>query len=506
LLASTFLGGSDDDNGNSLILDTSGNVYVTGSTYSSDFPTTSGAYDTFSDGSAAFISKLNGGLTDLLASTFLGGSNSDYGYSMALDTSGNVYVTGYTSSSDFPTTSEAYDTSFNGTGDVFVSKLNGRLTDLLASTFLGGSNSDYGYSMALDTSGNIYVTGCASSLDFPTTSGAYDTSFYGSSLYAVKRYDAFISKMNDGLTDLLASTSLGGSGNYYGNIFYGQDYGRSLALDTSGNVYVMGYTQSTDFPTTSGAYDTSNGGYYDDYDVFITKLNSGLTSLLASTFLGGSNSDYGYSMALDMSGNVYVTGVAYSSDFPTTSGAYDTSSDGSDDVFISKLNSGLTSLLASTYLGESATNCAYSLALDISENVYVTGKTNSPSFPTTSGAYDTSYDLHSSDDFVVFISKLDGNLSGSAFTPTPNASPTSISTPSPSQTCSSDGDVNEDGKLTAGDALLAFKSVLGSTTLTSCQESHADVNGNGKVTAADALCIFKAVLKGESLSESLSCE
>ena len=187
-------------------------------------------------------------------------------------------MTGYTSSTDFPTTSGAYDTSHNGSGftDVFVSKLDGGLTSLLASTYLGGSTSDNGYSLTLDTSGNVYVTGSTNSTDFPTTSGAYDTSHNGCV------YDVFVSKLNSGLTSLLASTYLGGSST---------DYGYSLTLDTSGNVYVTGNTSSADFPTTSGAYDTSlNGG---SYDVFVSKLNGGLTSLLASTYLGGTSDDYG---------------------------------------------------------------------------------------------------------------------------------------------------------------------------------------------------------------------
>ncbi|BBO18391.1 conserved hypothetical protein [Candidatus Brocadia pituitae] len=344
----------------------------------------------------------------LLASTYLGGSGEDYAWSIALDTSGNVYVTGVTYSSDFPATSGAYDTSFSGGGKVFVSKLGGGLTSLLASTFLGGNSDDRGYSLILDTNGNVYVTGLAGP-NFPTTSGAYDTSFDGG-------YDVFVSKLDGGLTNLLASTFLGGSS---------EDWGYSLCLDTSGNVYVTGFTTSTDFPTTDGAYDTSfNGGY----DVFISKLNSGLTNLLASTYLGGYDADIGYALRLDTSGNVYVTGVTYSSDFPATSGAYDTSWNGADaDVFVSKLNSGLTRLLASTFLGGSSFDEGYSLALDTNENIYVTGYTYSTHFPMTNGAYDTNYNGGEID---VFVSKLDGNLSASAATtPTPTPSPSPSPTP-----------------------------------------------------------------------------
>jgi len=413
LLASTYLGGSYWDIGYAITLDTSGNVYVTGDTQSTDFPTTSGAYDTsynaYNDGSGnddVFVSKLDSGLTSLLASTYLGGSGREVGRSLTLDTSGNVYVTGNTASTDFPTTSSAYDTSFNG-GCVFISKLNSGLTSLLASTNLGGSGSDVGMSLTLDTSGHVYVTGYTVSSDFPTTSGAYDTSFNGGGV--------FISKLDGGLTSLPASTFLGGSNG---------DQGYSLTLDTSGNVYVTGVTWSSDFPTTVGAYDTSyNGG---NYDAFVSKLNSGLSSLLASTYLGGSGSDVGWSLTLDSSGNVYVTGGTASTDFPTTSSAYDTSFGGdseSKDAYVSKLDSGLTSLLASTYLGASASEGCFSLALDTSGDVYMTGATYSKNFPTTSGAYDTSFNSRYSYDSDVFVSKLDGNLSASP-TPTPSPSPT----------------------------------------------------------------------------------
>ena len=386
LLASTYLGGSNVDTGNAIAIDASGSVYVTGYTFSLDFPTTSGAYNTaYNGGSDIFISKLNSGLTSLLASTYLGGSIGvlgksaiDIGTSLAIDTSGNVYATGYTRSIDFPTTSGAYNTVYNGDGgDAFISKLNSGLTNLLASTYLGGEDYDYGTSLTVDTNGNVYATG------------------YSGSTISVDRFNVFVAKLNSTLTSLLALVNLGGAG---------FDYGYSIALDASGNVYVAGNTASKDFPTTSGAYDTSHNG---SSDVFISKLDGGLTSLLASTFLGGYSDDgfYNVSVALDTSGNVYVTGDTDSDDFPTTSGAYDTSKDRFDDVFISKLDGGLMSLLASTYLGGSDYDRGHSLTLDTSGNVYVKGYTLYKNFPTTSGAYDTS--LYGAD---AFISKLDSGL------------------------------------------------------------------------------------------------
>ena len=397
LSASTFLGGSSEEgyrpdydfDSFSVILDASGNVYVAGYTFSTDFPTTSGAYDTSYNGYRdVFISKLNNSLSNLLSSTYLGGSIDEYYCnSIVLDSTGNVYVTGHTSSSDFPTTPGAYDTT-NNFGAAFISKLNNSLTTLLASTFLEGGPTS-GHSIALDSSGNVYVTGLTLGESFPTTPGAYDTTNNGD-------FDVFISKLNNSLISLLASTYLGGSS---------RDISYSIALDSSGNVYVTGYTRSSDFPTTSGAHDTTfNGGWN---DVFISKLNYSLSSLISSTYLGGSSDDCSYTIALDASGNVYVAGYTFSSDFPTTSGAYDTSHNGYCDAFISKFNNSLSTSLSSTYLGGSSDDCSYTIILDSSGNVYVTGWTRSLNFPTTPGAFDTSPDPLSGD---AFISKFTGEL------------------------------------------------------------------------------------------------
>jgi len=390
LLASTFIGGSGSDYGYSIALDGGGNVYITGKTYSSDYPTPSGAYDESYNGYCdVFVSRLNSSLSSLLSSTFIGGSSYDYGYSIALDGGGNVYITGETWSSNYPTTSGAYDESFNGGYcDVFVSKLNSSLSTLLSSTFIGGSNYECGYSIALDGGGNVYITGYTYSSDYPTTSGAYDEGHNGDE-------DVFVSRLNSSLSNLLASTFIGGSGD---------EHGYSIALDGGGNVYITGYTYSSDYPTTSGAYDEGHNG---DEDVFVSRLNSSLSNLLASTFIGGSGDEHGYSIALDGGGNVYITGYTYSSDYPTTSGAYDEGHNGDEDVFVSRLNSSLSTLLASTFIGGSDDDRGYCIALDGGGNVYITGYTKSSDYPTTSGAYDES---HNGDEDV-FVSRLNSNLS-----------------------------------------------------------------------------------------------
>ncbi len=404
LLASTFLGGSSYNYANSITIDSEGNVYVTGNTSSSDFPTTTGAYDTSFNGSDSyggdtFISKLNGDLTSLLASTYLGGSNSDYANSIAIDSGGNIYVAGWTRSADFPTIGGAYDTFYNGGdygGDAFISKLNGDLTGLIASTYLGGSGSDYSYSMAIGSEGLIYVTGHTESSDFPTTTGAFMASYNGG------YNDAFVSCLNGDLTSLIASTYLGGING---------DGGHSMAIDSGGNIYVSGWTTSLNFPTTTDAYDISYN--YTDYgidydtDVFVSKLSEDLTDLLASTYLGGSSQEVSVnSIAIDSGGNIYVAGSSWSSNFPTTPSAYDTSYtyNGQAEAYVSKLNGDLTNLLASTYLGGSSSDYTNSIAIDSGGNIYVTGYTGSSDFPTTTGAYDTSYNGDA------FVSKLSGDL------------------------------------------------------------------------------------------------
>ena len=368
---STYLGGSDIDRGEGVTTDGSGNVYVTGEA-DSGFPTTSGAYQpSHAGGNDAFLSKFTSG-GSLSWSTFLGGSNDDGGNGVTTDGIGNVYVTG-NADTTFPTTNGAYQGSFGGgVDDAFLSKFtsNGSLS---WSTYLGGNNSDYGSGVTTDGSGNVYVTGYADTT-FPTTSGAYQPSHAGGN-------DAFLSKFTSG-GSLSWSTYLGGS-----NV----DYGNGVTTDGSGNVYVTGKARSG-FPTTSGAYQTSYGGggnFGGSFDAFLSKFTSS-GSLSWSTYLGGSNIDGGNGVTTDGSGNVYVTGDTYSNNFPTTSGAYQTSNAGSGDAFLSKFSS-RGSLSYSTFLGGNSFNDGYGVTTDGSENVYVTGDTYSNNFPTTSGAYQQSY-------------------------------------------------------------------------------------------------------------------
>jgi hypothetical protein len=326
LVYSTYLGGSGNDYGNGIAVDGAGNAYVTGYTLSSDFPVTNGS--TLHGSANAFVTKLNpnlSGSASLIYSTFLGGNGGDYGVGIAVDGAGNVYVTGDTGSSDFPTTSTAFQTTNHGSGDGFVTKLTASGTALLYSTYLGGSGYDLGTGIAVDGAGNAFVTGDTGSRDFPTTRGPFQTSLYGLS-------NAFVAKLNPNLSgsaSLVYSTFLGGSGS---------DGGVGIAVDSSGNAYVTGETRSTSFPVKPDAFQPTLRG---SQNAFVTKLNpnlSGSASLIYSTFLGGSGNDYGNAIAVDSSGNAFVTGSTNSVDFPTAANAFQRTYGGGGDAFVAKVS------------------------------------------------------------------------------------------------------------------------------------------------------------------------
>lgn len=381
LLYSTFLGGSDGETSSDSTIDKAGNVYMTGMTLSYDFPTMPGAFDaTYNGGFDIFVAKLNPEGTELVYGTFLGSSDWDESHAIAIDNTGNAFVTGFTTSYDFPVTPGAFDTSHNGSYDAFVIKLNTNGTGLAYATFLGGSNSDEGHDITVDEAGNSYVTGETYSSNFPSTSGAFDNTYNGG-----YPGDAFVIKLNNAGTSLVYSTFLGGS--------Y-PDRGYGISIDNAGNSYVTGYTFSPNFPTTPGAFDTSR----DSHDGFIVKLNASGTGLVYSTFLGGSEGEGGDAITVDQTGNAYVSGYTLSSDFPITPGAFDASYNGacsSDedclDIFIAKLNENGTRLTYSTFLGGNDDDRSTSIALDSEGSVYVTGFTSSSDFPTTSEAFDTSH-------------------------------------------------------------------------------------------------------------------
>jgi Beta-propeller repeat len=358
---STYLGGSSDDYGQGIAVDSSGNAYVTGYTNSTKFPTTSGAFQTtcgcvdnyYFD---AFVTKLNPSGSALVYSTYLGGSGWDFGYGIAVDGSGNAYVTGSTLSVDFPITPGAFQTVCNcgseNAPDTFVAELNPTGSAVVYSTYLGGSGQDIGSGIAVDSSGNAYVTGSTTSGDFPITPGAFQTVCGGTC------YDAFVAQLNPAGSALVYSTYLGGSG---------PDAGFGIAVDSSGNAYVIGETNSTNFPTMNPLQPTFGG---DLWDAFVAQINPTGSALVYSTYLGGSSNDYAHGIAVDSSGNAYVTGATNSTNFPTMNPLQPANAGGYD-AFVAQLNPTGSALVYSTYLGGGRNDYGHGIAVDSSGNAYV---------------------------------------------------------------------------------------------------------------------------------------
>jgi uncharacterized protein (TIGR03437 family) len=373
LVYSTFLGGNDTQEATAIAVDSAGNAYVGGWTISINFPTTVGAFQQLSTDSCCqdnFVTKLNPTGSGLVYSTYLEGSDHESLDALAVDSSGNAYVTGFTQSLDFPTTPGAFQTTRAGGQDAFVTKLNPAGTGLVYSTYVGGTDDDAGKSIALDSSGSAYVAGYTLSTAFPTTAGSYRSPLAAGE-------NAFAVKLNPAGSALAYSALLGGTG---------EDMAWGIAVDSQGSAYVAGRTQSSNFPVTPGAYRTT---YQANDDIFVSKLNPAGSALTYSTFLGGSGMDIAYSIALDSRGFAYLTGITQSTDFPTTSGALKTALSDTGDGFVSQLNDTGTALLYSTYLGGNASEEGDFLTLDASGNVYILGTTASTDFPVTGGAFQT---------------------------------------------------------------------------------------------------------------------
>lgn len=378
LVYSTFIGGNSDEAGLGIAIENAGNAYLTGFTSSANYPTTVGAFSTFQNGGTdAFVTKLNATGSSLLFSTFIGSNSNDQSRSLVVDSAGIAYLTGFTASTFFPTTAGAFDTTYNGGNDVFVTKLNATGSGLLYSTFIGGSSSEIGYDIAFDGFGYIYVTGETQDAvtNYPTVFGAFDTTHNGT-------YDVFVSKLNPGGggdLDLIYSTFIGGND---------LDSAYGIVIDGASNAYITGRTVAgtTNYPTTAVAFDTTHNGIS---DIFVTKLNAMGSGLIYSTFIGGSNNEFSGGIAVDNAGNAYLTGLTTSTNYPTSVGAFDTTPNGFEDVFVTKLNAAGSSLIYSTFIGGSASDEGKGIAIDSVANVYITGATydTATDYPASSEAF-----------------------------------------------------------------------------------------------------------------------
>lgn len=345
LIYSTYLGGAGLDAGLGIAADSSGNAFVTGLTYSTNFPTTNalvfqlaGTTNPLMNHLAgvvnAFVAKIGAGGSPLVYSTYFGGVNSDQGHGIAVDGAGDACVTGFTDSTNFPTTTNVLFQFLNGltngsfAEDAFVAKFAPSGTNLIYSTFLGGANDDAGYHIACDSAGSVYVTGSSSSTNFPNTAtnvpGLY--SFVATNASGVvSATNAFLTKIDPGGA-IVYSTLFGG---------YASDIGYGVAVDSRGEAFVVGASTSLNFPTTNtfGLLRTNNSG---GNDVFIIAFNADCTALLYSAYLGGSSDDFGYGVAVDPLGNAYVVGQTASADFPILN-AGQTALSGASDSFLAKI-------------------------------------------------------------------------------------------------------------------------------------------------------------------------
>ncbi len=379
---STYLGGSGDDYGRAIAVDSANCAYVTGGIKSFDFPTENPYQAGLVGLEDAFVSKFSPGGSSLVYSTYLGGSATDKGWGIAIDSSHAAYVAGTTSySNNFPTVSPYQASYAGGAYDTFVSKLSSSGSALIYSTYLGGDDSDMGRSLALDSDNYAYISGNTTSTDFPTLN-PYQAGPAGGT-------DGFVSKLSSTGSSLVYSTYLGGSDT---------DIAWSITADSANSAYVTGYTSSTDFPT-ENPYQAGLAGFR---DVFVSKLSSTGTSLIYSTYLGGSIDNRGYGIALDTANSAYVAGMTISSDFPTVN-PYQAGPAGGTDGFVSALSSTGSSLLYSTYLGGSASDYGYGIALDSANSAYVTGYSSSTNFP-TENSYQASFAEGTEDAFVSALS------------------------------------------------------------------------------------------------------
>ena len=400
---SNIVGGNDSDNGTAITVDTNKSAYITGETSSMNFPVTPGAYKTTLKFQSCFVSKYRPSGTGLVYSTFLGGDTfgASHGTGIASDASGICFVTGYTSSKDFPTTDGSVHHNADVGFDAFVVKLKPDGSGLLYSALIGGRSNDFSNSISVNSAGEVFFGGSTDSYnqinDYPVTTNAFAKVFSGGS------NDCFVTKL-DNSGKIVYSTLIGGAGD---------EYVRGITVDFNGSAYITGETNSPKktFPTTPFVIMNENKSIF--YDCFVSKLSIDGDSLLYSTLIGDVNDDRGYGIAVDFLGSVYVSGITMSPKFPVTATplAFDTSYNGAEDCFILKLNPRGGQFEYSTFLGGKGSDICTGVAIDACGAAYVTGFTTSLDFPTTRNGIDS---VHHGKSFDNFITKV--NSSGSVMT------------------------------------------------------------------------------------------
>lgn len=367
-LFSVFLGGGGADEAKGVAIDVQGNIYVTGSTGSLDFPA-KGAIQAKTGGSGdAFLAKLSASGGQIVYSTYLGGNANDSGSAVAVDAAGNAYIAGITFSSDFPTRNP-FQGAKGAQQDAFVAKMNPTGSAWVYCTYLGGNNVDEAYAIAIDAAGNAYVTGYTASTNFPLQSAFRSSNAAG--------VDAFVTKLNPAGSALVYSTYLGGSAT---------DYGTAIAVDSSGSAYVTGIVTSDDFPV-ANPIDATLGSHAVD-DAFVTKFNPSGSALVYSTYLGGGSADDPYAIAIDQAGNAYITGRTNSSDFPLTNPIQTTRT--AFDMFVTEINAAGSARLFSTFLGGSGSESGRGIAVDRLGNIHIAGEGTSTDFPVKNAFQGTS--------------------------------------------------------------------------------------------------------------------
>jgi uncharacterized protein (TIGR03437 family) len=408
---SSYLGGTGDEGARASGVDAAGNVYIAGVTTSMDLSTSRTAIQPAFGGLTtngltgdAFVAKFSpaGALSYL---TYLGGNRDDAASGIAVDSAGNAYVTGFTNSTNFPVSPNAAQSTFHGyagnllfnLGDAFITKIGPNGNQILYSTYLGGSENEAATGIAIDSAGDAYITGTTLSVDLPVTPGAFQPHFAGYGGQPITDLgapffvagDGFVAKLNPAGTQFLLVTYLGGSLD---------DTPACIALDPSGNIVVGGSSISNNFPVTANAFQPAYHGenpgqnpffYYGDG--FITKLNPTGTSLVYSTYLGGSGDDRVAALTTDSTGAVYATGATSSSNFPITANAYQKANGGPaftdvaervvGDAFLVKLDPTGSTLLYGTYVGGSGDDAGNAIALDSTGAIYIGGQTVSLNFP-----------------------------------------------------------------------------------------------------------------------------